>query len=725
MGLARCMLRQSFKRAASHVEGRSLSSILRHTSSFTVPSARRNLHHGTTTLQIHPVVQKALAQHRPVVALESTILAHGMPYPENYQLSQKLSDIFKQHHVQPATIAVRNGVCCVGLEQDDIHDLCLASKEGRALKCSTRDLPIVMANARLLQQPQENAPISWGATTVASTMHLAHLAGIRTFCTGGIGGVHRNAESSMDVSADLVELSRTPLIVVSAGIKSILDISRTLQVLETYGVLTLAYRTDEFPAFFSPHSHVKAPARVDTPEQVAHMYWAARDLQLSHGIMLAVPNHDPAGASVELAIQAALREAHDENVTGQAVTPFILKRVAEATGGESLRSNVALVQENARVSAQIAIAVCEQGALRKRKTIYSSSEISKDTDTLQPSRVIVMGGCVFDLLCKPLPNNELLLHTSNPASVIEVDGGVGRNIAEVLGRLNEAPIFYSSIGNDSRGQGMLQRLESMKVQVNETSMHVCKHQATATYVASFDGTGDLHVGYADMAALEQIQVPSNDVLKQAKMLVMDANPPIHILQQAAQRAVELGVEVFWEPTSVHKAYDVACNVEFMSHLTAAFPNASELVAMAQACNTSAATSLEQLQLDINASSWNEASMETLEQAAATVLANMNQNKAYLVVTLGSRGVLLATRRNGNSETATSPEYIHFPAVDANLKIVNASGAGDSLCGAFVYAILEGHSSSRAVEVGMAAARLSLECNNQTVSPRLSKETLGL
>jgi pseudouridine-5'-phosphate glycosidase len=198
---------------------------------------------------------------------------------------------------------------------------------------------------------------SIGAATVASTMRLAHLAGISTFVTGGIGGVHRNGETTMDVSADLTELGRTPVVVVCAGIKSILDVPRTMEVLETLSVPTVGWQTDEFPAFFSPHSGVPCPARVDTADDVAAAYWAARALGLPSGMLVAVPNMDPAGANVERAIQAALHEAQERGIRGQDVTPFVLKAVAAETEGDSLRSNMALVRRNARVGADIAIAI--------------------------------------------------------------------------------------------------------------------------------------------------------------------------------------------------------------------------------------------------------------------------------------------------------------------------------------------------------------------------------
>jgi pseudouridine-5'-phosphate glycosidase len=260
--------------------------------------------------------------------------------------------------VTPATIAIKDGICLVGLSSEELQDLAKAGEEGRAKKCSTRDLPMILAAPKVSSYSSSgHQQHQWGATTVASTMRLAHLAGISTFVTGGIGGVHRNGQVSMDVSADLTELGQTPVVVISAGIKSILDISRTLEVLETNSVPTMGWRTNEFPAFFSPHSGVACPFRVDDAETVARAYWASRALQLPQGMMVAVPNHDPAGATVEKAIQSALKETEEKHISGQAVTPYILKAVAEKTGGDSLRSNMALVRQNAEVGAEIAIAI--------------------------------------------------------------------------------------------------------------------------------------------------------------------------------------------------------------------------------------------------------------------------------------------------------------------------------------------------------------------------------
>ena len=376
-------------------------------------------------------------------------------------------------------------MCRVGLTLSELEDLAKAGTEGRATKCSTRELSLLLSQQAYRRGGSH--PILWGATTVAATMKLAHLAGISVFVTGGIGGVHRHGEISMDISADLTELSRTPVIVVSAGIKSILDIPRTLEVLETNSVPTVAYRTDEFPAFFSPRSGVAAPARMDTAEQVAGAFGAAHALGLSHGMLVAVPNNqDPAGAQVEDAIQSALVEAEAQAIHGQAVTPFLLQRVAEKTGGASLRSNMALVEQNAVVGAEIAVAV----ASRLQQQERGGHVVPCGGASPPQSRVVVLGGIALDLLAKPVEGGKLIMGTSNPSSCKESDGGVARNIAEVLGRLGSKPLFYSVVGNDSRGLSMLHRLSTeYGIQATPETVRVVDSANTATYIAVMNEKG--------------------------------------------------------------------------------------------------------------------------------------------------------------------------------------------------------------------------------------------
>ena len=298
--------------------------------------------------EIAPEVQDALREQRPVVALESTIIAHGMPHPQNLETAQALEQIIRDHGAVPATIAVIGGDYKVGLSAAELF--VLATEQG-VMKLSVRDLPLA-ATKRL-----------HGATTVAATMRLAARAGIRVFATGGIGGVHRGVETTFDISADLTELAETPVAVVSAGAKSILDIGRTLEMLETLSVPVIAYRSDSFPAFYSRDSGFAAPMRLDTPLEIAQFLKARWELSPRGGVSIAnpIPSRDeiPA-AQIEAQIKAALDEAAKKGIAGKETTPFLLKRVNEATAGASLTANIALVKNNARLAAEIAVALSAQ-----------------------------------------------------------------------------------------------------------------------------------------------------------------------------------------------------------------------------------------------------------------------------------------------------------------------------------------------------------------------------
>ncbi|MEN9822522.1 MAG: hypothetical protein RLZ04_948 [Actinomycetota bacterium] len=291
-----------------------------------------------------PEVADALRDGAPVVALESTIISHGMPYPANEEMALEVESIVRAHGAVPATIAVLDGHCHVGLTADQVHYLATV---GGVHKATTRDLPWLVATG------------STGATTVAATMRLAALAGIRVFATGGIGGVHRGAETSFDISADLTELGVTPVAVISAGVKSILDIGLTLERLETLGVPVLVNGSDVFPSFYSRGSAFAAPRRVDGPASIARVLHATwQTLGLTCGVSIAnpipveaeIPAHEIDGV-----IAAALAELDERGITGQEVTPFLLSKVVERTEGRSLTANLALVRNNASTAAEIAV----------------------------------------------------------------------------------------------------------------------------------------------------------------------------------------------------------------------------------------------------------------------------------------------------------------------------------------------------------------------------------
>jgi pseudouridine-5'-phosphate glycosidase len=300
-------------------------------------------------LDLHPEVAAALAAGRPVVALESTIISHGMPWPRNAETALRVEDEVRAHGAVPATIAIIDGRLKAGLTRAQIEQL---GQAGHAVaKVSRRDFGVLLARR------------GTGATTVAATMIVAHLAGIRVFATGGIGGVHRGAQQTFDISADLQELARTPVAVVCAGAKSILDLGLTLEYLETHGVPVLGYRTAQLPAFFTRDSGFAVDARIDDAAELAAVMRSQWTLGLSAGVVIAnpiPPEHAMPRERIDAAIEQALREATEQGVQGKATTPFLLARVTELTGGDSLASNIELVLNNARLGAAVAGAYAAQ-----------------------------------------------------------------------------------------------------------------------------------------------------------------------------------------------------------------------------------------------------------------------------------------------------------------------------------------------------------------------------
>ena len=296
-------------------------------------------------IDIHAPVAEALAAGRPVVALESTIITHGMPYPDNGAMAANVEKIISDEGAVPATIAVVNGRIKIGLSDGERESLAMT---GDAMKLSRADFAFAVAEGHT------------GGTTVAATMIAAHMAGIKVFATGGIGGVHKGAEKSFDISADLDELARTPVIVVSAGAKAILDIEKTLEVLETRGVPVIGHGCETMPAFWSRQSPFRAPLTLDAPEKIAKLFRTRQALGIDGGVLVAnpVPVADEIPAA-EMAgyIEAAQKAAEAQNVTGKAVTPFLLGKILEITDGRSLKTNIALVENNARVAARVAKAL--------------------------------------------------------------------------------------------------------------------------------------------------------------------------------------------------------------------------------------------------------------------------------------------------------------------------------------------------------------------------------
>lgn len=299
-------------------------------------------------LEISKEVKEALENNKPVVALESTIISHGMPYPQNVETALKVEEIVRQNGAVPATIAILNGKLKVGLNKEEIDYL---GKKGlEVTKASRRDIPAILASE------------DDGATTVASTIIIAALAGIKVFATGGIGGVHRGAETTMDISADLEELAMTDVAVVCAGAKSILDIGLTLEFLETKGVPVLGYQTKELPAFYTRKSGFKVDYKMDTPEQIAKTLKAKWDVNLKGGVVITNPIPEEFAMdfdTITTAINNAVAEAEEKGIKGKDSTPFLLAKVKDITKGKSLESNIQLVFNNAKLASEIAKNYCK------------------------------------------------------------------------------------------------------------------------------------------------------------------------------------------------------------------------------------------------------------------------------------------------------------------------------------------------------------------------------
>ena len=296
-------------------------------------------------LDVNPEVAQAVREGKPVVALESTIISHGMPYPQNVETALNVEKVIRDNGAVPATIAILGGRLKAGLTPEEIEYL---GKTGQAVtKASRRDLPIIVAKGMD------------GATTVTTTMMIAHMAGIKIFATGGIGGVHRGAETTMDISADLEELANTPVMVVCAGAKSILDLGLTLEYLETHGVPVIGYGTKELPAFYTRKSGFGVDYEIDTPEELAAAFKAQRDLDLKGGMLVTNPipeQYSMDADTINKAIDEAIRQSREDGIKGKATTPYLLAKVKELTGGDSLDSNIQLVYNNATVAAKTAVA---------------------------------------------------------------------------------------------------------------------------------------------------------------------------------------------------------------------------------------------------------------------------------------------------------------------------------------------------------------------------------
>uniref|UniRef100_A0AAQ5XNN0 Carbohydrate kinase PfkB domain-containing protein n=1 Tax=Amphiprion ocellaris TaxID=80972 RepID=A0AAQ5XNN0_AMPOC len=644
----------------------------------------------------------ALAETKPVVALESTIITHGMPYPHNLRTAKEVEAIVRAEGATPATVGVIEGEVRVGLSSEELDYLAQCRS---SLKVSRRDLPYVISKG-----------VS-GGTTVSATMIAAHRAGIPVFVTGGIGGVHRDGENSLDISADLTELGRTPIAVVSAGVKSILDIGRTLEFLETQGVCVATYGASKnFPAFFSPQSGFTSAYHVCSPEEAAKLIASTLSLGLQSGVLLAVPipeQHAAAGQQIEEAIQAAVTEASAKGVTGRDVTPFILQKVNELTEGKSLQANIALIHNNAKIGSQIACALSKQVNERTLKNeTHPPGKLSSNTE----SDVVVVGGINVDFIAKG-KTETLLFGQTNPGSVCQSFGGVGRNIADSLSRLGHKPLFISATGTDSNSDAVLNYCKHM----NTCGVARIEGQSTATYCAVITESGELSLGLGDMDIHQQIteQYVSlfEEQLSSATLVCLDGNIPVSTIDYVCSLAKKHNINVWYEPTDSEKACKPFLSDAWKS-LSYSSPNLAELCTMNA---TLGITTPEVLPSTLD------------EMLGVTVVLSrpLLDHLHCLVVTLGAHGVLLCGELDAGTVNLQPRKQrrrrqlcaLYYPALTVTPEeTMNVSGAGDSLAGALIAGILQGKDTDSCVRMGLLAAKMSL-ASPHPIAPVLTLDSV--
>ncbi|KAM6937228.1 uncharacterized protein FYW49_021029 isoform 2-T2 [Xenentodon cancila] len=652
--------------------------------------------------KVHPAVSQALAENKPVVALESTIITHGMPYPHNLSTAKEVEAIVRGEGATPATVGVIRGEILVGLSSAELDHLAQCKSP---LKVSRRDMPYVISKGLT------------GGTTVSTTMIAAHRAGIPVFVTGGIGGVHRDGHNSLDVSADLTELGRTPVAVVCAGVKSILDIGRTLEFLETQGVCVATYgESPNFPAFFSPRSEFTSAYNVRNPGEAAKLIASTLSLGLQSGVLIAVPipeEHAAAGQQIEEAIQAAVTEASSKGVTGRDVTPFILQKVNELTRGKSLQANIGLIHNNAKVGSQIACALSTQ---MKDRTSKSQTHPAQNFPTDSESDVVVIGGINVDFIAKG-KTKVLRFGQTNPGSVCQSFGGVGRNIADCLSRLGGKPLFISAAGADANGDAVLSYCKHM----NMRGVARLKEQSTATYCAVITENGELSLGLGDMDIHQQITEHHvsqfERQLSAASLVCLDGNIPVSTINYVCSLARNHNINVWYEPTDTEKACKPFLSDTWKS-LSYSSPNLAELCVMNK---TLGITTPEVLPTSLDG---------TLSIALA-LSRPLLEHLHCLVVTLGHNGVLLCGTHDAGTVSLQPRKQkrkgqlcaLHYPALTVTPEeTMNVSGAGDSLAGALIAGIFRGKDTDSCVRMGLLAARMAM-ASPHPIAHSLSSESV--
>ncbi|KAK0198164.1 indigoidine synthase A-like protein [Armillaria mellea] len=706
------------------------------------------LAHRNAPLDIHPEIQEALATNKPVVALETTLVTHGFPYPTNYDLASDLEEIVRSTGSVPATIGIIGGRVKIGLEKSELERLADRAKNPSVVKVSRRDIA-----------PTIGARMD-GGTTCSATLIFAALAGIKVFATGGLGGVHRGGQDSMDISADLLELTRCPVGLVSSGVKSILDIGRTLEYLETLGVPVVTYgKSREFPAFFSRSSGFQVPWNVDNPSAAAKLLHTQWQLGMDNGILIAAPipeEHEKIGSSIQKAVNQAVRESEENGMSkrGKEVTPWLLSRIVELTGGDSLNSNVALLKNTALIGGQIAVQY--QKLLSKPNTPVSSPDdksagqpSKRHDDPFVPAQLAVVGSSAIDITAQADKGSDpnLATHSTVPGSVEMSLGGVARNIAEASHRVirdSNSTLLLSPIGNDAFGR----LLEDETRTIGMRSDGLVKTNLKTSVCNMFvDAEGHLLTGVADMGITEAFD--KTTVLEHLRkhkpaIVAFDGNLSPATIESVVQFCYSEGITIditpFSEPTSITKSTVILPSIQeratgmnlTVSPITFASPNLLELAQIyrvaheepydlmaypmwwrivdSMALGQQYRTDLERLARKAvsTVDPWKGDLSFLVEKGIASMAVNLLPFIQHLVIKCGNLGVIVAMRKNDDDlskASAWEQEHIrsdrrivaqgkwghfvvlqHFPPLPVDT-IANVTGAGDSFVGSFLAQLL--------------------------------------
>ncbi|KAF9015113.1 indigoidine synthase A-like protein [Cyathus striatus] len=521
-------------------------------------------------IDVHPEVQHALATNKPLVALETAIVTHGMPYPTNLELTLELENIIRSAGAIPATVGFIAGRAKIGLEKSELERL--ADKQLKPSKVSRRDIGAVISSK------------ADGGTTCSTTLILAELAGIKVFSTGGLGGVHRGGENTMDVSADLHELSRCSVGLVSSGVKSILDIGKTLEYLETLGVPVISYGTSkEFPAFFSRHSGFEAPWNINNPVAAAEILYSQWQLGMQNGALIAVPipeQYEAHGESIQRCIDQAIAESEANGVSrrGKEATPWLLSRINELSKGESLAANIALIKNTALVGAQISVQYNTLANLNKSDIAptsdssdlhmppLSTSNISSYTKQPYPTfaDVVIVGSGAVDITAqaKPDTNPALAQHSTAPGTVSLSLGGVSRNVAEACHRImtshfpSLSSVLVAPIGDDPFGH--LFTAETAKIGMR-TDGFIISSGKTGVCNMVLDGDGSLIGGVADMEIASSFapdMIIPEIKKNRPRIVALDGNLSPGTIASIFQYCSQNNIQTFFEPTSIIKSTSV-------------------------------------------------------------------------------------------------------------------------------------------------------------------------